>query len=100
MLRHGALDEARALDALDLAPDLPVMKALGVPDLLRHVRGEIGLETTALCAKMQTRRYAKRQSTWFKNQIRDDFTISAQDLESNKLLTFPKICEFLLTSGR
>ena len=100
MLRHGALDEARALDALDLAPDLPVMKALGVPDLLRHVRGEIGLETAALCAKMQTRRYAKRQSTWFKNQIRDDLTISAQHLESIKPLIFPKICEFLLTSAR
>ena len=73
------------------------MKALGVPDLGRHLAGEIDLETAVNSAKTQTRRYAKRQGTWFRNQIRDGFVVSAQDLERLKKEIFPKICEFLLT---
>ena len=44
MLRHGALDEVRALLALDLDPALPAMRAHGVPELSAHLRGEITLE--------------------------------------------------------
>ncbi|MCG8689639.1 MAG: tRNA (adenosine(37)-N6)-dimethylallyltransferase MiaA [Minwuiales bacterium] len=97
MIAEGALDEVRGLMDLGLDPDLPAMKALGVPDLGRHLAGEIDLETAVSRAKTQTRRYAKRQGTWFRNQIRDGFVVSAQDLESLKKEIFPKICEFLLT---
>ncbi len=100
MLAAGAIEEARALAALDLAPSVPLMKALGVPELLGHIRGERDLAAAVERAKMQTRRYAKRQTSWFRNQIRYDFAISAQDLESCRRLTFPKICEFLLTASR
>ncbi len=100
MLAAGAIEEARALAALDLAPSLPVMKALGVPELLGHVRGELDLAAATERAKMQTRRYAKRQTTWFRNQIRYDIAASAQDMESMKQIIFPKICEFLLTARR
>ena len=100
MLAAGAVDEVRALAAADLAPSLPLMKALGVPELLGHVRGELDLPAAVERAKMQTRRYAKRQISWFKNQIRYDFEFAAQDLASATRLTFPKICEFLLTAGR
>ena len=41
MIEAGALDEARALAARGLDPSLPAMKAVGVPELLRHLRGEI-----------------------------------------------------------
>jgi tRNA dimethylallyltransferase len=68
MLAEGALDEAAALAARRLPPELPVMKALGVPPLLRHLAGEIGLQEAADEAKRDTRRYAKRQLTWFRNQ--------------------------------
>ncbi len=71
MLKAGALDEARALAARKLDPLLPVMKAHGVPWLLRHLHGEIGLDEAAAGAVMDTRRYAKRQLTWFRNQMRD-----------------------------
>jgi tRNA dimethylallyltransferase len=71
MLEMGALDEVRALAKRNLDPTLPAMKAHGVPWLLRHLKGEIDLATAAEGAKMDTRRYAKRQVTWFRNQMPD-----------------------------
>ena len=50
---------------------LPAMKAHGVPWLIRHLRGEIPLEEAAEGGKRDTRRYAKRQNTWFRNQLPD-----------------------------
>jgi tRNA dimethylallyltransferase len=69
MLAQGALEEVRALDARHLPETLPAMKAHGVPWLRRHFRGEITLEQAAEGAIMDTRRYAKRQVTWFRNQM-------------------------------
>jgi tRNA dimethylallyltransferase len=71
MLKAGALDEVRALAARKLDPSLPAMKAHGVPWLIRHLNGEISLEEAAAGAVMDTRRYAKRQLTWFRNQMPD-----------------------------
>ena len=71
MLAAGALDEVRALAARSLDPLLPAMKAHGVPWLIRHLKGEIALDEAAAGAKMDTRRYAKRQVTWFRNQMAD-----------------------------
>jgi tRNA dimethylallyltransferase len=70
MLQAGALDEVRTLAARELDPALPVMKAHGVPWLLRHLRGEILLEEAAAGGKADTRKYAKRQETWFKHQLK------------------------------
>ena len=69
MLAGGALEEVRALDARRLDPLLPAMKAHGVPWLRRHLAGEITLVTAAEAAKLDTRRYTKRQLTWFRNQM-------------------------------
>ena len=69
MLKAGALEEVRALAARGLDPMLPAMKAHGVPWLIRHLRGEISLDEAAAGAIMDTRRYAKRQVTWFRNQM-------------------------------
>ncbi len=73
MMGQGALEEVRRLDALaceqNLAPDLPVLKALGVPELRRHLHGEIPLAEAVALAQQSTRRYAKRQVTWFRHQI-------------------------------
>ncbi|MEM7740021.1 MAG: tRNA (adenosine(37)-N6)-dimethylallyltransferase MiaA [Pseudomonadota bacterium] len=68
MLAEGALDEVRALRARGLARDLPVMKALGVPELLAHLSGLMSHEDAVAAAKQETRRFAKRQLTWFRNQ--------------------------------
>ena len=69
MLQGGALDEVRALAARDLDPMLPAMKAHGVPWLRRHLAGEIGLAEAATGGKNDTRRYTKRQVTWFRHQM-------------------------------
>jgi tRNA dimethylallyltransferase len=69
MIAAGALDEVRALAGRNLDPDLPAMKAHGVPWLIRHVRGEITLEQAVEEAKRDTRQYTKRQATWFRNQL-------------------------------
>jgi tRNA dimethylallyltransferase len=71
MLEAGALNEVRALEARQLDPLLPAMKAHGVPLLIRHLKGEISLDEAAAGAVMDTRRYAKRQVTWFRNQMKD-----------------------------
>ena len=71
MLEAGALDEVKALSARKLDPALPAMKAHGVPWLIRHLEGEISLGEAAAGGVMDTRRYAKRQHTWFRNQIKD-----------------------------
>jgi tRNA dimethylallyltransferase len=69
MLEAGALDEVRALAARDLDPMLPAMKAHGVPWLRRHLAGEITLGEAAEGGKADTRRYTKRQVTWFRHQM-------------------------------
>lgn len=67
MLADGALEEARALAGLD--PTLPAARALGVPQLLKHLAGELSLEAAEDDMKRETRRYAKRQLTWFRNRM-------------------------------
>jgi tRNA dimethylallyltransferase len=69
MLAAGALEEVRALAARGLDPVLPAMKAHGVPWLRRHLAGEIGLDEAAAGGKSDTRRYTKRQQTWFRHQM-------------------------------
>lgn len=71
MLEAGALDEVRALAARELNPLLPAMKAHGVPWLIRHLKGELTLAVAAEGTVMDTRRYAKRQHTWFRGQMED-----------------------------
>jgi tRNA dimethylallyltransferase len=71
MLATGALAEVERLAARGLNPMLPAMKAHGAPWLMRHLRGEIGLAEAAEGGKRDTRRYTKRQATWFRNQAPD-----------------------------
>jgi tRNA dimethylallyltransferase len=71
MVASGALDEVRALAGRRLDPALPAMKAHGVPWLIRHLNGEIDLPAAVDAAKRDTRRYTKRQATWFRHQLPD-----------------------------
>jgi tRNA dimethylallyltransferase len=71
MLAAGALEEVRALHSRHLDPALPAMKAHGVPWLVRHLRGEMDLAAAVDAAKRDTRRYTKRQATWFRHQLPD-----------------------------
>jgi tRNA dimethylallyltransferase len=71
MMAAGAMDEVRALAARHLDPNLPAMKAHGVPWLIRHRNGEIALAEAVDGGKRDTRQYTKRQATWFRNQLPD-----------------------------
>lgn len=68
MIERGALDEVAALLARNLDPDLPVMRAIGVPDLAALLRREIDLAAAIALGSQATRNYAKRQYTWFRHQ--------------------------------
>lgn len=97
MLDAGALDEVRALAALALDPALPAMKAVGVAPLLCHIRGETSRTAALAAAQTATRRYAKRQYTWFKHKMLSWNRYSTKDSESFFEKIFPIISQFLLT---
>lgn len=68
MLQGGALDEVRAV-APDYDPSLPAHKAIGVPELMAHLRGDLTLDQAREAAIIATRRYAKRQRTWIRSKM-------------------------------
>ena len=68
MIDAGALDEVAALLERGLDAGLPIMKAVGVRPFAVHLNGEIGLDEAIARAAAETRQYAKRQRTWFRNQ--------------------------------
>jgi tRNA dimethylallyltransferase len=67
MIEQGGLDEVIALPNFDV--NQPVMKAIGVPELRRHLDGELSLVQAVALAKIATRQYIKRQLTWFRGQM-------------------------------
>jgi tRNA dimethylallyltransferase len=83
MVEAGAMDEANALAARGLSPDLPVMKALGIAELVAVTKGEADMAAALGRAKTATRNYAKRQITWFKSQIITDLVIKLKFSERN-----------------
>jgi tRNA dimethylallyltransferase len=68
MIDRGAVAEVEALIVRKLNPNLPVMRAIGVPELSRYLAGEISLDEAIAAGQQATRRYAKRQYTWFTHQ--------------------------------
>jgi tRNA dimethylallyltransferase len=68
MVEQGALKEVETLFVRGLNPDLPVMRAIGVAELGAHLNGVLTLEEAVADGIQATRRYAKRQYTWFAHQ--------------------------------
>jgi tRNA dimethylallyltransferase len=97
MLQAGALEEVRALAALDLRPDRPALKAHGVPELMRHLAGEISIEEAARHAILVTGQYAKRQVTWLRHQVAKDYVVQEASRGSMSPPLANKIRHFLLT---
>jgi len=71
MIEAGVLDEVAKLAARNLRPDRPALKAVGYAELVAHLRGETSLDEAIHLAQQETRRYAKRQLTWLRNQTPD-----------------------------
>jgi tRNA dimethylallyltransferase len=68
MVDEGAVAEVNALLARKLNPNLPVMRGIGVREMAAYVRGDVSLEEAVAAGQQATRRYAKRQYTWFAHQ--------------------------------
>ena len=80
MIQSGSIEEALAVGRLDLSRDLPAMKAIGVRQFLDHDAGKLTLAEALAAVKTETRRYAKRQVTWFRHQMADWPRVDAVEL--------------------
>jgi tRNA dimethylallyltransferase len=69
MIANGAIDEVKALIGMNLPGDLPAMKSVGVREIAAYVKGDMSLKEATEKAQQATRNYAKRQLTWFRNQL-------------------------------
>lgn len=83
MVDEGAVDEVRALLDRKLDPQLPVMRAIGVGELGSFIHGELTMAQAIDAGQQATRRYAKRQYTWFANQPPAGWTRLADPLEGD-----------------
>jgi len=69
MVEAGALEEVATLLARKLDPELPVMRAIGVPELAEVIAGRLTMADAIINAQRATRNYAKRQFTWLRHQL-------------------------------
>jgi len=91
MVAAGALDEVRRLLARGLDPALPVMKAVGVPELSAYLGGTLSLEAAISQAQQASRRYAKRQFTWFRHQMPETIVIN----EKYSINLLGRVCQII-----
>ena len=76
MVEEGVLSEVENLLSLDLDPAMPAMKAIGVREFAAVLDGKLEMGEAIERAKIATRQYAKRQMTWFRNQLGDGWTVT------------------------
>ena len=75
MLDEGLVDEVRALLARGAGPEDPGLTGVGYREIVAQLRGEIGPEEAADRIRRATRAYARRQETWFRNQLAEAVVI-------------------------
>jgi tRNA dimethylallyltransferase len=85
MIERGAVSEVEALLARELNPNLPVMRAIGVPELSAYLLGRATLDDAIAAGQQATRRYAKRQYTWFAHQPPADWPRFREALDVDRL---------------
>lgn len=73
MWSSGAVAEVEGLLARNLSESLPVMRAIGLPEIAAFLRGEMSQEQALASGQQATRNYAKRQYTWLRNQNPEDW---------------------------
>lgn len=94
MLERGAVEEVAALLARGLPAHLPVMNAIGVGPIASWLRGDCDHAAMVERAVIDTRRYAKRQYTWFRNQPPVDWT--RVSLNNNEGSTLDDVIKLLI----
>ena len=85
MIDEGAVSEVEALMARKLNPNLPVMRAIGVRELSGYLLGSATLDEAIAAGRQATRRYAKRQYTWFAHQPPADWPRFQEALDVDSL---------------
>ena len=73
MLQAGAIREVESLLARSLDPAMPVMRAIGIPEIAGYLRKEWSLDDARSRGAQATRNYAKRQYTWLRHQPPPDW---------------------------
>lgn len=98
MFDAGAVEEVEALLARELDPALPVMRAIGVPQIAHHLAGEVSRAEALETARAATRQYAKRQTTWFRHQPPTDWLRHEESLNIDSIGSLAiKLYEMMLT---
>ncbi len=97
MLNGGAIDEVALLLKRSPPDGFPLLKAVGVPPIWAYLRSEIDRERLRELGKRDSRRYAKRQMTWFRHQFISQISIKKKYSEYNWDEIFSEIRNFLLT---
>lgn len=97
MMDNGAMEEVAQLFSRSPPDDLPLLKAVGVQGIRAFLAGDIDKDQLIEQGQRDTRRYAKRQMTWFRRQIIPEITIETKYLEINRDRIFSDISNFLLT---
>ena len=99
MMEQGALAEVAALLARGLDPALPAMKAVGVPELAALLSGRSSPEAAVAAGQQATRRYAKRQYTWFRHQMPESGALRKREVVEQFSESLPeKILPFIRRS--
>jgi tRNA dimethylallyltransferase len=99
MFDRGAVEEAEALLARGLNPDLPAMRAIGVPQIASYLRGDITRADALEQTQAATRQYAKRQYTWFRNQPPADWRRHTESLNIDSIKELATILRDKLLTG-
>ena len=90
MIKSGAIDEVRFVVDQKLPEDNTASKAIGLRPLQAYVRGELELADAIKKCKIETHQYAKRQATWFRNQMKDWIQLNPAEV------SVLEICEQIL----
>lgn len=99
MFEAGAIEEAEALLARGLDPDLPAMRAIGVPQIASLLRGDITRADALEQTQAATRQYAKRQYTWFRNQPPPDWPRHVESLNNDSIKELVILLRHRLLTG-
>ncbi|MEM8571697.1 MAG: tRNA (adenosine(37)-N6)-dimethylallyltransferase MiaA [Pseudomonadota bacterium] len=85
MIMRGAIDEVRSFMDSGVSRALPSARALGAEQLMRYLEGEFDLETAIRQAVTGTRRFAKRQRTWFRSRMSDWSWLDPTEVSGKRL---------------
>jgi len=85
MMSEEGIREVSSLLERNLDPALPVMRAIGVREIAAFIRGDMSREETLAAGRQATRRYAKRQYTWFAHQAPADWPRLTEPLDCGSM---------------